>query len=50
LTEIDFKNIQNKYKERREIQTTLQTLDKEIISLENGAKELENYKNEKIKT
>ena len=49
LTEIDFKNIQNKYKERREIQTTLQTLDKEIMTLEMWAKELENLKNEKIK-
>jgi DNA repair exonuclease SbcCD ATPase subunit len=49
LTEIDFKNIQSKYREQREIQNTLQSLDKEIMVLENGAKELENYKNEKIK-
>jgi len=49
LKDIDFKNIQNKYKERREIQTTLQLLDKEIMTLESWAKELENYKEEKIK-
>ncbi|HKL44372.1 MAG TPA: hypothetical protein VJ892_03775, partial [Candidatus Absconditabacterales bacterium] len=49
LTNIDYKNTQDKYKDRRKIQSSIQTLDKEIIFLESGAKELENYKNEKIK-
>ncbi len=49
LAEIDFKNIQNMYQERRTLNTQISTLDKEILQLEEWAKELENYKNEKIK-
>jgi len=49
LADIDFKSIQEKYKSQRELNIKISNLDKEIFQLEAGAKELENYKNEKIK-
>jgi len=49
LADVDFKNIQNTYQERRGLNTQISLFDKEILQLEQWAKELENYKNEKIK-
>lgn len=49
LAQIDFKKIQENWQQWKGLNTESQTLDKEILELENCAKELENFKNEKIK-
>jgi uncharacterized protein YdcH (DUF465 family) len=49
LAQIDFKKVQENWQSWKGLNTESQTLDKEILELENGAKELENLKNEKIK-
>jgi len=49
LAQIDFKKIQENWQQWKGLNTESQTLDKEILELENWAKELENFKNEKIK-
>ena len=49
LAQIDFKKIQENWQERKGLNMESQTLDKEILELENWARELENLKNEKIK-
>ena len=49
LAEIDFKSIQSIYQERRDLNSQISIIDKEILQLELWAQELENYKNEKIK-
>ena len=49
LAQIDFKKVQENWQNWRSLNTESQALDKEILELENWAKELENLKNEKIK-
>ena len=49
LAQIDFKKVQENWQEWKCLNMESQALDKEILELENWAKELENLKNEKIK-
>jgi len=49
LTEIDFKKIQESYSQRKNNQTQISILDKEILELEVSQKEIESLKEEKIK-
>lgn len=49
LAQIDFKKVQENWQSWKSLNTESQALDKEILELENWAKELENLKNEKIK-
>lgn len=49
LAQIDFKKIQESYQTWKALNIESQSLDREILTLENWAKELENLNNEKIK-
>lgn len=49
LAKIDFKKIQEFWQSRKTLNIESQSLDKEILVLENWAKELENLNSEKIK-
>ncbi len=49
LAKIDFKKVQESYQTWKTLNIESQTLDREILTLENWAKELENLNNEKIK-
>lgn len=49
LAQIDFKKVQESWQSRKALNIESQSLDKEILTLENWAKELENLNNEKIK-
>ena len=49
LAQIDFKRVQENWQQWKGLNMESQTLDKEILELENWEKELENLKNEKIK-
>lgn len=49
LAQIDFKKVQGNWQQWKNLNMESQRLDREILELENWAKELENLKNEKIK-
>ena len=49
LAQMDFKKVQEYWQTRKTLNIESQNLDKEILALENWAKELENLNNEKIK-
>ena len=49
LAQIDFKKVQESYQTWKSLNIESQSLDKEILALENWAKELENLNNERIK-